>query len=66
MSEKKIILKQGALESINNVVSSSGQILFAVDENDGIIYLDTDEGRIPMNKIEFITDAKIEEICSEE
>lgn len=66
MSEKKIILKQGALESINNVVSSSGQILFAVDENDGIIYLDTDEGRIPMNKIESITDAKIEEICSEE
>ena len=66
MSEKKIILKQGALESINSVDSSSGQILFAVDENDGIIYLDTDDKRIPMNKIESITDAVIEEICSEE
>lgn len=66
MSEKKIILKQGALESINNVDSSSGQILFAVDENEGIIYLDTDDKRIPMNKIESIADSVIEEICSEE
>lgn len=66
MSDKKIILKQGSLESLEAVASSSGQILFAVDENDGIIYLDTDNKRIPMNKIESIADSVIEEICGEE
>jgi hypothetical protein len=66
MSEEKIVsFKTGDIKNLDALPKSEGQLLFSTDGAEGIIYFDKDANtRIPMNKVQAITEEEIDDICS--
>ena len=67
MTKPNITFKAGNLEDLP-VNGTEGQILFAIDGEEGIIYYDAivngEVVHIPMNKIPAMSNTKIDEICT--